>query len=203
MPGQWTPVIALADVRTNPCAVEVAGEQLAIFQDAGGAWHALLDRCPHRSAQLSRGQVMDDGTLRCPYHGWRFSGDGRCKRVPLNDLDEHALERIRATAIPARALAGAVWVYTGIEAPIPPALPASLEGPASQYGTYTLRYAEGGAVAYSEVTPMHRASPSGAGISNSCGGADRPVVVGRQHKCGPHFLERSAELHFDCCKPPF
>ncbi len=185
MPGQWTPAIALADVLTNPCAVEVAGERLVIFQDAEGAWHALLDRCPHRGAQLSRGRVMDDGSLRCAYHGWRFSGDGRCLRVPLNDLNEHALERIRATAIPARALAGAVWVYTGIAAPTQPVLPVSLQGPASQYGTYsqewqahwtraienfidyahpsyvhedtigayTLRHAEGGAVAYSDVTP--------------------------------------------------
>jgi phenylpropionate dioxygenase-like ring-hydroxylating dioxygenase large terminal subunit len=202
MPGQWTPAIALADIRANPCAVEVAGERLALFQDTQGGWHALLDRCPHRGAELSRGEVMEDDSLRCPYHGWRFRGDGQCVRVPLNDLNERALQRIRATAVPARALAGAVWVYTGVEAPTEPALPVSLQDHAGRYGTYTqewqahwtravenfidfahpayvhrdtigaytLRYAEGGAVAYSDVTPTEWGFQTVNGIGRRGGG---------------------------------
>jgi phenylpropionate dioxygenase-like ring-hydroxylating dioxygenase large terminal subunit len=137
LPRQWTPVLPLAGATGNPVALEVAGERLVAFRDGVGDWHALLDRCPHRSARLSRGTVMPDGTLRCPYHGWRFRGDGRCTRVPLNDLNERALGRIRAVAVPARALAGALWIFTGTEVPGEPVLPPSLQGPAGAFGTYT------------------------------------------------------------------
>jgi phenylpropionate dioxygenase-like ring-hydroxylating dioxygenase large terminal subunit len=40
------------------------------------------DRCPHRSAQLSKGRLTADGTLSCGYHGWEFAMDGKCVRVP-------------------------------------------------------------------------------------------------------------------------
>ncbi|KAJ6383109.1 hypothetical protein OIU77_031520 [Salix suchowensis] len=31
------------------------------------------DRCPHRLAKLSEGQLID-GRLECLYHGWQFEG---------------------------------------------------------------------------------------------------------------------------------
>ena len=137
---QWTPVLPLVEITSNPQAVEIAGEQVVVLQSAGGTWHALLDRCPHRGAALSLGTVTDDGNLQCRYHGWRFRGDGTCARVPLNELAPKALEKIAATAMPARELAGALWIYTGdlrdAPAPPPPQLPASLEGPPRQFGTY-------------------------------------------------------------------
>lgn len=141
MPGQWTPVLPLAEATANPVSLTVAGEELAAFRDGSGRWHALLDRCPHRSARLSRGAVMDDGTLRCAYHGWRFGGDGRCARVPLNDLDDRALGRIRVPAVPVRELAGALWIFTGASATGEPVLPPSLQGPPDRFGTYTQEWA--------------------------------------------------------------
>jgi phenylpropionate dioxygenase-like ring-hydroxylating dioxygenase large terminal subunit len=128
------------ELTENPQAVEVAGEKLVAFRDGDGRWHVLLDRCPHRGAALSLGTVMDDGTLQCRYHGWRFRGDGACTRVPLNGLTEKAVGSIRARAVPALELAGALWVYTAVAgdgtAPPPPELPSSLEGPPRQFGTY-------------------------------------------------------------------
>ena len=135
-------MLPLVEITTNPQAVEIAGERLAVFQDTTGRWSALLDRCPHRGAALSLGTVMDDGSLRCRYHGWRFRGDGSCTKVPLNELSAKALGRIRAGAVPAMELAGALWVYTAVDAgtgdepPPPPELPSSLQGPPRQFGTY-------------------------------------------------------------------
>ena len=46
---------------------------------------------PHRRARLSAGQITD-GTLRCAYHGWQFTPDGRCAKIPaLEDTAAHAL----------------------------------------------------------------------------------------------------------------
>ncbi len=122
----------------------IAGEKLAVFQGRDGQWHALLDRCPHRGAALSLGTVTEDGSLQCRYHGWRFRGDGACTRVPLNELTPKAIGSIRGTAVPAMELAGALWIYTdALQAgtPSPPELPASLQGPPRQFGTYCQHWA--------------------------------------------------------------
>jgi phenylpropionate dioxygenase-like ring-hydroxylating dioxygenase large terminal subunit len=139
-PNLWTPVLPLSSVDTNPCAAEVAGQRIVLFRDDQDRWHALIDQCPHRGAALSLGKVMPDGRLRCQYHGWQFDGTGRCTKVPLNELKDAAREKIRATSLPTRQIAGAVWVYTATaqfdDDPPDPMLPASLQGEPTNFVTY-------------------------------------------------------------------
>jgi phenylpropionate dioxygenase-like ring-hydroxylating dioxygenase large terminal subunit len=78
------PVLRSLRLRRGPVRVEVGGVAYALWRDAGGAPRALLDRCPHRHAPLSKGVVRPDGRLACGYHGWHFdgAGDGRSPSVP-------------------------------------------------------------------------------------------------------------------------
>ena len=136
-PHCWTPVLPLTELTSNPLAAEVAGEPIVLFQDGEQQWHALLDRCPHRGAALSLGKVNAQGQLRCQYHGWRFDGTGRCTGVPLNDLNDAALSKIRVGTLPTRQIGGALWVYTAItDDPPEPLLPESLEGDPTLFVTY-------------------------------------------------------------------
>lgn len=137
MPNQWTPAIALADLEGCLASFEVAGERLVAFRKSTDEpWQVLLDRCPHRGARLSLGEVTPEGALQCRYHGWRFAGDGHCVRVPFNDLQDKALAKIAAQAVPARELAGCLWVFTGTQPAGEPILPDSLHGQPRQFGTY-------------------------------------------------------------------
>lgn len=136
LPNQWTPVVPLTELEWNPTALEIAGERIVVFWDADDAAHALIDRCPHRGAALSLGAITEAGELQCQYHGWHFRGDGSCARVPLNDLTERALGKIRAIPVPTRELAGALWVFTGSTPPHEPVLPSSLQGAPDEFGTY-------------------------------------------------------------------
>lgn len=129
-------MLPVRDIIGNPMATELAGEQLVLFSD-GACWHALLDHCPHRGARLSLGSVTSEGCLRCPYHGWQFDGSGNCTGIPLNDVNAAGMERAAATALPTREIAGCVWVYTGLEAPHEPQLPAALTDADGGYVTYT------------------------------------------------------------------
>ncbi len=139
-PNQWTPVLPLTAITANPMAVELAGEGLVLFKDLDDQWHALRDYCPHRGAKLSLGVVTDEGHLRCGYHGWRFNGEGACQAVPLNGLNDAALKKVRATALPTRVIAGAIWVYTAADpdnANAPePLLSESLQGDPNLFVTY-------------------------------------------------------------------
>ena len=139
-PNRWTPVLPLTELTSNPVAAELAGERIVLFRGEGKDWHALLDRCPHRGAALSLGDITPDGELRCRYHGWRYDGRGRCTMVPLNELNDAARDKIRATALPTRRIAGAIWVYTATRplagATPEPMLPKSLRGKPGHYITY-------------------------------------------------------------------
>lgn len=71
------PVLASRALGKKPRRVEIAGRAYVLFRDASGRPAALLDRCPHRFAPLSRGRVRPDGRLACPYHGWHFDARGQ------------------------------------------------------------------------------------------------------------------------------
>lgn len=60
---------------------EVLGEWIALFRNEQGKPSALLDRCIHRSIQLSKGTVKN-GQLRCSYHGWNYNGKGEVTQIP-------------------------------------------------------------------------------------------------------------------------
>lgn len=75
------PVLASKRLKRQPVRVVVAGHAYVLFRDAGGRAAALVDRCPHRFAPLSKGRVRPDGRLACGYHGWNFDAAG-CGRSP-------------------------------------------------------------------------------------------------------------------------
>ncbi|WP_425618117.1 Rieske 2Fe-2S domain-containing protein [Anatilimnocola sp. NA78] len=76
----WLVCCEAAKLGRNPLSVNVLGTPLVVFRSSTGIVVAE-DRCPHRNAPLSLGQV-ERGELTCPYHGWRFGSDGRCVAAP-------------------------------------------------------------------------------------------------------------------------
>src|SRR5258708_37731280 len=70
----WFPVARESDADGAPFATSLLGRRLVLFRTEQGV-SAARDRCPHRGARLSLGQ-MRDGELGGPYHGWRFNRDG-------------------------------------------------------------------------------------------------------------------------------
>ena len=80
----WTPVLLRRRLGRRPVRLIVAGEPLALFRDRSGKVGALIDRRPHRGVALSLGRVTPEGTLECPFHGWRFDVAGTNRAVPLN-----------------------------------------------------------------------------------------------------------------------
>jgi 3-ketosteroid 9alpha-monooxygenase subunit A len=75
--------LGLADTyRTGgPHAVEAFGTKLVVFADSKGDLHVLDAFCRHMGGDLSMGTVKGD-QVACPFHDWRWGGDGRCAQVP-------------------------------------------------------------------------------------------------------------------------
>ncbi|HTW84016.1 MAG TPA: aromatic ring-hydroxylating dioxygenase subunit alpha [Candidatus Sulfotelmatobacter sp.] len=118
----WQPV-ALADELPpeRPVrAVRVMGEELVAFRDERGNLGLLERACPHRGADLAFGR-LEDGGLRCTFHGWLFATDGRCLEMPAEPEDSTFCARMRQRAYPIVERAGILWGYLGEGEP--PAFP--------------------------------------------------------------------------------
>ncbi|MEO5759592.1 MAG: Rieske 2Fe-2S domain-containing protein [Mesorhizobium sp.] len=76
----WQAVALAADVGSKPKRILFEGAPVVLFRSDKGI-AALFDRCAHRLVELSTGRVVG-GEIECPYHGWRYDGEGRCMAIP-------------------------------------------------------------------------------------------------------------------------
>jgi 5,5'-dehydrodivanillate O-demethylase len=114
----WFPVATLADLAAEPVLpVKLLGENLALYRSPSGEMGLVAERCPHRGASMVYG-IPEDGGLRCPYHGWKFSDDGACLEQPAEPENSTFKHRVRIPAYPVKELGGLIWTYLG-PAPVP------------------------------------------------------------------------------------
>ena len=99
-------------------ARRIANEPLVLFRASTRQVIAMEDRCPHRSAPLSRGKLIGD-VVRCGYHGLRFDTQGKCVFVPGQNFIP---PKARARTFPIVERYTMVWVWLGEEELAQPAL---------------------------------------------------------------------------------
>lgn len=117
----WFPIATLNALGRKPLARMLMGTPLVVFRGETGPT-ILLDSCPHRHVALSQGHVRGND-IECPYHGWRFAGDGRCTLTPGAAFPADA----RAKSLPTIERAGLIW--TTLAKAAFPALPPILTAP--------------------------------------------------------------------------
>ncbi len=116
----WQPAV-LAEELAGPRpakAIELLGERLVVFRDEEGRYGLVARHCPHRGADLKYGR-LEDGGLRCPFHGWLFDVNGACLEQPAEPPDSRFHTKIRHTAYPCREANGIVFAYMGPGDPPP------------------------------------------------------------------------------------
>jgi phenylpropionate dioxygenase-like ring-hydroxylating dioxygenase large terminal subunit len=118
------PLTMLRDATGQPQPVPftLLGEKIVIFLDEAGQPAALLDRCCHRTAQLSKGQCVN-GALQCGYHGWTYNSTGRVIRIPQYGPERSIPADYATPAFRCQAHLGYAWVALDVPIAPPPAVP--------------------------------------------------------------------------------
>ncbi|NKE43941.1 aromatic ring-hydroxylating dioxygenase subunit alpha [Roseomonas frigidaquae] len=116
----WQPIALVdeLDAKRPVRAVRALGQDFVLFRDEAGRL-GLLDRdCPHRNADLAFGR-LEDGGLRCPFHGWLFDVQGQCLDTPAEPEGSTLCTRIRQRSYPVEIRSGIVFAFLG-EGAAPP-----------------------------------------------------------------------------------
>jgi len=119
----WQPIALGEELAPDgpPKPVRILGEDLVLFRNDHGKIGLMDIHCAHRGADLSYGRV-EDGGLRCIYHGWLYDLEGRCLDQPGEPEGGRNCGSIRNKAYPCLEKAGLVFAYLGPGEP--PLLPA-------------------------------------------------------------------------------
>jgi len=124
----WQPVAGTEEMAERwTKRVRLLGEDLVLFKDRSGRFGLIGEFCPHRRASLAYGIPTEDG-IRCPYHGWKFDGTGRCLEQPnepegsLRQAQGRLFkDKIATAGYPVEELGGLLWGYLGpLPAPLIP-----------------------------------------------------------------------------------
>lgn len=100
-----------------PLRVRLLGDDFVAFRGTDGRVGFLDEACPHRGVSLALAR-NEDNALRCIFHGWKYSVDGRCLEVPTQPVNHESFcKHVRVNHYPVREAAGVVWVYLGTGEP--------------------------------------------------------------------------------------
>ncbi|MGB5706820.1 MAG: Rieske 2Fe-2S domain-containing protein [Arenicellales bacterium] len=110
----WMPAALSDELKVDRPVVPVRlmGEDLVLFRDDRGKAGLLQRHCPHRGADLCYGR-LEDGGLRCAFHGWLFDVEGRCIETPAEPEKSRMHEQIKATSYPVTEINGLIFAYMG------------------------------------------------------------------------------------------
>jgi phthalate 4,5-dioxygenase oxygenase subunit len=132
----WHPIAKASEVPKGgaPVPVRFFSEDLVLFRDENGRVGLLGRLCSHRCADLSYGR-LEDGGLRCLYHGWLYDVEGRCLEAPAEADNTNLKDDVRHKAYPCKEKAGLIFTYFGHGTP--PAFPEYEFLQADEDHTYT------------------------------------------------------------------
>ena len=108
----WYPADQSENIGSEPVKRRMLGQDFVLWRDSNDQVHCLSNTCTHRGGSLAGGKLKDD-CIQCPYHGWRFDGDGNCTAIPSLGPNPKIPARTRIDAYPVVERYGLVFCFLG------------------------------------------------------------------------------------------
>lgn len=90
----------------------ICNRPVVIWRAKEGDMLAYDDRCAHKRFPLSKGRLMEDGTLECAYHGMRYDVTGKVVMIPSHPTGPIS-PQAKLAAFPVIEQDGLVWLWPG------------------------------------------------------------------------------------------
>ncbi|XP_057973730.1 chlorophyllide a oxygenase, chloroplastic [Malania oleifera] len=108
----WYPVAFSADLKDDTMIpIDCFDEPWVVFRGKDGKPGCVQNTCAHRACPLHLGSV-NEGRIQCPYHGWEYSTDGKCEKMPSTRL-----LNVKIRSLPCFEQEGMIWIWPGSEPP--------------------------------------------------------------------------------------
>ncbi|RZC94492.1 hypothetical protein C5167_026223 [Papaver somniferum] len=108
----WYPMAFTADLKEDTMLpIDCFEEPWVIFRGKDGSPGCVQNTCAHRACPLHLGSV-NEGRITCPYHGWEYSTDGKCEKMPSTKL-----QNVKIKSLPCLEQDGMIWIWPGDETP--------------------------------------------------------------------------------------
>jgi phthalate 4,5-dioxygenase len=111
----WVPALLAEELPENDCPpvrVKILSERLIAFRDSEGRYGLMDEFCAHRGVSLWFGRV-EQGGLRCAYHGWKYDVTGQCVEVPSEPENSNFCAKVKLTAYPLVKVGDILWTFMG------------------------------------------------------------------------------------------
>src|SRR3954447_3132379 len=112
VPNGWFVVAESASLQPGEVrALYYFGKDLVLYRAEDGTPHVMDAHCPHLGAHLAVGGRVEEGCIRCPFHGWKFDGaSGSCVEIPYGDV-KVIPSKARARSYPTLKRNHMIWAW--------------------------------------------------------------------------------------------
>ena len=96
----WKPLWPAGDLPSGQVRIVEADQtDILVYRTTAGQLGAIEAWCPHMRNYMPNGlaperplaELLNGKEIECPFHGWRFDGDGRCTAVPAGQRAPRAV----------------------------------------------------------------------------------------------------------------
>ncbi len=108
----WYIACTSEELKAKPISRTIYDLNIVLFRNQRGEACALLDKCSHRSALLSKGEIRN-GHLACPYHGWEYDRDGMVVHIPSEGPELMIKGKRCQKSFKTLERDGVIWIYVG------------------------------------------------------------------------------------------
>jgi len=93
-------------------AARYFAKDLAIWRGVDGKARVIDAYCAHYGANMAHGGKVHENTLECPFHAWRYDGDGSVKEIPYSpSIPPQAKRKDCVPSWPVREVNGYILVW--------------------------------------------------------------------------------------------
>lgn len=117
-PNGWYKIAESSEVPVGKVIeAQALGKVFAVFRGEDQKVAILDAYCVHLGANMAVGGRVVGNCLECPFHKWRFNGDGTCAHIPYS---EKIPEIARTRSWPVREYYGLICIYYDADGQDPP-----------------------------------------------------------------------------------